>query len=334
MSQPYGPGYFQLGNRTPIGIGAVLNGWNITDAKFRAGTHTIDFCAMTEGCPHNCPHCFTDKKKRTLTLDQIKLILNKVAWSGPKTVNFIGEGEPTLDRDFFDIVGTTHSLGLIPVVFSEGSAHLTDLEFVHRLYGLNASVVLKLDSLQDQAYQDEMVGDEKPGYFEKRNQAFELLKRQGFNAVRNDGTTRLGFDMVVTSRNVREVPAVLRTCREQNVWVIFSFFLPTGRSGRGEVDQSLIVSLEERAWMRHQIREIDAGFGFNHPVFNNFGTAACIERLQILGNGDVTPCPGNDTVIGNLLRQTYSEVLQELSARFPEHLPEACDGHCLYREIS
>lgn len=152
MSRIYGPGYFQLGKRTPIGIGAVLNGWNITTAEFRSGTHTIDFCAMTEGCPHNCPHCFTDKKKRTLSLDQIKLILNKVAWSGPKTVNFIGEGEPTLDRDFFEIVAVTSRLGLIPVIFSEGSARLTEPWFVRQLHSLNASVVLKLDSLWDQAY--------------------------------------------------------------------------------------------------------------------------------------------------------------------------------------
>ncbi|NTW30662.1 MAG: radical SAM protein [Candidatus Moranbacteria bacterium] len=334
MSKRYGPGYFLLGNRTPVGIGAVLNGWNITTEEFRAGTNAIDFCAMTEGCPHNCPHCFTDKKKRTLSLDQIKLILSKVAWSEPKAVNFIGEGEPTIDSHFFEIVSHTNDLGLIPVVFSEGSARLTDVAFVRRLYQLNASVVLKLDSLTDQAYQDEMVGDEKPGYFEKRNQAFALLKQTGFNAVRDDGTTRLGFDMVVTSHNVREVPDVLRLCRSQNIWVVFALFLPTGRSGRGEVDQSLVVSPEDRVWMRQQIRDIDASFGFIHPVFNNFGTAACIERLQILGNGDVTPCPGNDTVIGNFLDCSYSEILQELSARFPAHLPGACTGNCMYRETN
>ena len=69
--------YFELGN-VPIGIGAVIKGWNITEERYKNNNlfSVVNFRAMTEACPHECAHCFTDKKKRTLSFDEIKIIID------------------------------------------------------------------------------------------------------------------------------------------------------------------------------------------------------------------------------------------------------------------
>ena len=75
--------YFELGN-VPIGIGAVIKGWNITEERYKNNNlfSVVNFRAMTEACPHECAHCFTDKKKRTLSFDEIKFQddLEKIAF--------------------------------------------------------------------------------------------------------------------------------------------------------------------------------------------------------------------------------------------------------------
>ena len=65
--------YIGLGS-VPIGIGALIKGWNITEERYLKtdSLPIVNFRAMTEACPHDCLHCFTDKKKRTLTIEQIK----------------------------------------------------------------------------------------------------------------------------------------------------------------------------------------------------------------------------------------------------------------------
>jgi hypothetical protein len=54
-----------------------------------------------------------------------------------------------------------------------------------------------------------------------------LIDNMGFNDSKEDGTTRLGFDMVITKRNVEEVERTLRYCRDNNLWVVFSTYPPT-----------------------------------------------------------------------------------------------------------
>ncbi|MBU0614935.1 MAG: hypothetical protein KJ601_02480, partial [Nanoarchaeota archaeon] len=72
--------YFGLGN-VPIGIGAMLKGWDITAAEYRdpETLKVVDFRAMTAACLHDCFHCFTEKRRKTLSLEDIKAGLDPFA---------------------------------------------------------------------------------------------------------------------------------------------------------------------------------------------------------------------------------------------------------------
>lgn len=323
--------YVWLG-QVPVGIGAVLRGWDVLEKDFR-NPHSlpvVDFRAMTEKCPLDCPQCFTDKNKKTLSLKEIKRVIYEISEMGARGIDFVGEGEPTVDKDFFKIVEFTSSLGVIPIIFT-GGAKLQDLNFVRRLKDSGASVVLKCDSLFSPSYQNWSVGDKTNSYYHNRNNVLRILMDEGFNQISSDGTTRIGFDVVVSSRNIDEVSKTLRFCRENNLWIVFAFYLPSGRSAKNDFDQNLFPTLKQKEKMQKSILEIDKEFGFEHSMWNNFATTGCVERLQIYGDGRVSPCPGNETIIGTIQDSSIKELSQILLKQFPSHNPCGFNGNCIYR---
>ncbi len=297
--------YFGLGH-VPIGIGAVIKGWNIPEKHFRNPNFlsVVDFRAMTPACLHDCFHCFTDKLKKTLTLKDIKNVIDQLAKMKTAAIDYLGEGEPTLDKDFFEIIEYTAKKKIQPIVFTDAATKLLDRNFVRRIKQSGASIIPKCDSLWSADYQNWVVGDKENRFFKERNKAVEILIEEGFNKPKNDGTTRLGFDMVISRKNMHEVEKTLRYCRDNNIWVIFAFYLPSGRSGMEEFDKSLMLNKKEKIKIYKKIKEIDEKeYGFKHIVINNFATIPCVELIQIYGDGRVSPCPGNETIIGNIQRQ-------------------------------
>lgn len=322
-------------SQVPLGIGAVIKGWNISEEHFRNPNllSVVDFRAMTPACPLNCFHCYTDKMKKTLTLREIKHVIDQVTEMKGKAIDFLGEGEPTLDKDFFEIIEYTASRRIQPVVFTTGTEITKTPAFIRKLKKTGASIVLKCDSLWNPDYQNWIVRDKTKHYYNQRQKALKILIDEGFNKAEKDGTTRIGFDMVICRKNIHEVERTLRFCRDNNLWIIFAFFLPAGRSGSEKFDRALLLSKEEKIKTWKRIKEIDEkDYGFKHILINNFATTPCIELIQIYGDGRVSPCPGNETIIGNVKTHPLKELKTIIIEQFPIHNPKTFDGYCPYRE--
>jgi len=325
--------YFGLG-RVPIGIGAVIKGWNITEERYRDPSKlaVVDFRAMTNACPHDCVHCFTDKAKRTLTLDQIKATIDQLSEMDTYAIDYLGEGEPTIDKDFWAIIEYTAEKGIQAVVYTDAATKLCDKEFVERLKRSGASVVPKCDSLWNAEYQNDVVQDKTGIYFDRRNEAVQNLIKAGFNEPQLDGTTRMGFDMVISRKNMHEVEKTLRYCRDNNIWVIFAFFLTSGRSGAEDFDPTLDLTIEERYEVAEMIARIDREeYGFDHVTINNFSTIPCVEFGQIYGDGRVSPCPGNEDIYGNILEESVADIFARILSACPDHDCASSEGYCPYR---
>jgi len=325
--------YIGLGH-VPIGIGAIIRGWNVAEEHFRNFNFlpVIDFFAMTNACPHDCFHCFTEKNKKTLTLDEIKKIIDQLAEMKTIAINFDGEGEPTIDEDFFEIVEYTTKKGIQPIIFTDAATKLRDRDFVRRIKKSGACVIPKCDSLWNKEFQNWVVGDKTGKYFDQRNEAIKILIEEGFNKPEKDGTTRMGFDMVVCKKNMHEVEKTLRYCRENNLWVIFAFYLPVGRCAKQGFDKAFILTKADKQKLREIVRKVDEEYGFKHEIINNFLTARCVEFLCIRGDGRVCPCPGNESVVGNVKTHSIKELRKMIIDKFPCHNPSTFDGYCCYRE--
>lgn len=324
--------YIGIG-KVPVGIGAVIKGWDLTEKDYRNPLKlpVVNFRAMTEVCPHDCFHCFTDKNKKTLSLEKIKDVINQLAEMKTHAIDFVGEGEPTVDKDFFEIIEYTASKGIRPTIYTDAAIKMRDKNFVKRVYKSGASVCPKCDSLFNEKYQNWVVGDKFGKYFKQRNEAIKLLMDQGFNRVKNDGTTRLGFDMVVTKKNINEVARTLRFCRENNLWIIFTTYLPSGRSAKEDFNNSLVLTKKDKEKLMETVKKIDKEYGFSHQIWNGSTTMPCVEFMQIYGDGRVSPCVGNETIVGNVGKQSIKELERKILKKFPFLERGKFDGFCPYR---
>ena len=324
--------YFGIG-KIPIGMGVIIKGWDVTNTEYMDPNRlpVVDFRAMTSACPHECIHCFTEKIKTTLSIEELKEIVDQLAEFKTKGINYVGEGEPTIDKNFFEILEYTISKGIQPVIFTDAATKLTDRSFLRRVYETGASICPKCDSLYSAEYQNKIVNDKSGNYFNERNKSIELMIAQGFNEICADGTTRMGFDMVLSTENSHEVEKTLRYCRDNNIWITFSFFLPTGRSGKKDFENELMICEEQRQGIRVLVQEVDREYGFDHNTYTNFLTMPCVEYIQIFGNGNVSPCPGNDTIIGNVHTNSIREIKHRLYTSDRTRDPVCFDGNCPLR---
>lgn len=84
---------------------------------------------LTNRCNLRCVHCYakTNGKKRELTTEQIKRIIDQLAEAGTLSLFFTG-GEPMLRKDFLDIYKYTRDKGILVSVYS--NATLLDQESI------------------------------------------------------------------------------------------------------------------------------------------------------------------------------------------------------------
>jgi MoaA/NifB/PqqE/SkfB family radical SAM enzyme len=321
--------YFWLG-QVPKWIWAIIDGRNILDEQERQ--KVVDLRVMTSACLRNCFHCFTDKMEKTLSLQEIKDLINQLSSMKVKAIDFLGEGEPTLDKDFFEIIEYTKKLWIHPIIYTDAATMMTDRNFVKKVKQIWASVVPKCDSLRNADYQNWVVWDKKGQYFTQRNEAIKILIEEWFNEIREDGSTRLWFDMVVSRKNMHEVEKTLRYCRDNNIRIIFAFFLPSWRSWKDDFDKELMLTETEKDELRSIVQKIDKEeYWYIHPIYNNFITTPCVEFIQVYWNGNVSPCPGNEHVIGNIKETSIQDLEKRILMKYPRHNCETFDGQCLYR---
>jgi MoaA/NifB/PqqE/SkfB family radical SAM enzyme len=326
--------------------GLIMKGWDFSQEEVR--------CALAEGrvlnpavelcsnvCPWNCDFCFTEsaavgKKRRLpneLSFEQRVRLLEELAELGARSINIVGAGEPTVDPYFFDLLMAIDRLGMVPIVYTESSLRLSDRDFCGRLFDAGATVVVKVNSLWQEEYQNSILVSgntnqhtPKFNYFRHRQQAIKNLIDLGFNQT---VPTRLAFDTILCRENVGEIEALHRFARDNNIFILLVNFLPSGRSTSGHTNS---VSRAEQFDVFARIAQIDRDeYGITQRgIFPYAGSQPCLIRgtgMFVKINGNVLACPGETQPIGNVLENRMEEIWERLSAIRAEF-----DGHCPPRE--
>jgi MoaA/NifB/PqqE/SkfB family radical SAM enzyme len=292
-------------------------------------------------CPWNCDFCFTEssltsKKRRLsteLSLEKRREILISLAQLGARSINIVGAGEPTIDPHFFDLLEATSKLGIIPIIYTEGSLRLSDVDFCKRVFDFGATVVLKVNSLYNASYQNRILvsggktrATPRYDYFGQRQVAIENMFKIGFNSAM---PTRMAFDTILCRENVDEIESLHRFARDHNIFVLLVNYLPSGRSASGHTNA---ISRDEQFSIFDNLAKIDRDeYGIIHrSIFPYAGAQPCLIRgtgLFIKINGDVLACPGEMHPVGNLLSSTLEEVWERLV-----NVRASFDGGCPPRE--
>lgn len=326
--------------------GLIMKGWDFSQADVRSAlaegrilNPAIELCSNV--CPWNCDFCFTEsafagKKRRLpneLSFAQRVRLLEELKGLGARSINIVGAGEPTIDPYFFDLLVAIRRLDMTPLVYTEGSLKLSEQDFCSRLYDLGATVVLKVNSLWQEEYQNSILvsGNVNPhtpkyNYFEHRRRAFENLIDLGFN---KGAPTRLAFDTIICRENVGEIEALHRFARDNNIFILLVNYLPSGRSASGHTNS---ISRTEQFEIFARIAEIDrTEYGIvQRGTYPYGGSQPCLIRgagLFVKIGGDVLACPGETRPVGNILRSPLAKIWARLT-----DVREAFDGHCPPRE--
>lgn len=332
----------------PFKHGFTMHGWDfgsaeLTDAMRGRRMLNPAFELASNACPWNCEFCFTEDDnpegaKRRLTnemsLDERLALIDEAAMLGTRSINFVGAGEPTIDPNFFTLLKKMRSRNITPIIYTEGALRLTDRSFVKDLFFLGATVVLKVNTLTNEAYQNAVVagpaGRKNPrnqNYFKDRNRALEVLIEEGFNA---SSPTRLAFDTIICKENVGEILAIHRFAREHNIFVLFVNYLPSGRST--QVMHNAITRGEQFAIFEQMAAIDQAEFGINHRAcFPYAGGVPCTIRgfgLYVKIGGSVFDCPGESQSMGNVRQEPLHRIWEKAHS-----IQAGFDGGCLPRKL-
>ncbi|OHA89185.1 MAG: hypothetical protein A3C70_00590 [Candidatus Zambryskibacteria bacterium RIFCSPHIGHO2_02_FULL_43_14] len=328
--------------------GFTMKGWDFTRAEVASAieNHQMLNPAFELGsnvCPWNCEFCFTEEDNPTglkkklvdeMTLEERLKLIDDAAALGARSINFIGAGEPSIDPHFFTFLERMREKNITPIVYTEGALRFTDREFAKRVYDLGATVVLKVNTLKDEAYQNAIVagpaGRKSPraqNYFQDRNKSLEVLMELGFNDC---VPTRLAFDTIICQENVNEITEIHRFARRNNIFVLFVNYLPSGRSVQVMHNA---ISRERQFHVFEEMAVIDREeFGIEHRAcFPYAGGVPCTIRglgLYVKIKGETFDCPGESQPMGNMRSESFKDIWEKARA-----ITQSFDGGCMPRQL-
>ena len=304
---------------------------------------------LTRRCNLRCAHCYLDAGTRQrgggreLLTAEVKRLLDRIATLDPQIIVVLTGGEPLLRPDFPAIARHATSLGLIPVVGTNGT--LLDERRVAQLQEAGVQAVgVSVDSM-DADYHDRFRG---------RRGAWAATVA-GIDACRR---ARLMFQIhfSVTEENAGALPDMIDFARSVGAVALNVFFIVC--TGRGEkladvsretygavldrvteaarTETSLLVRAKCAPQFRRIALQIDPDWSIT-PLhgYEAGGCLAGTRYCRVTPEGDVTPCPYMEMSVGSVRERDFVDIWQDAplfqQLRGP-HLTGRC-GICEYRRV-
>jgi MoaA/NifB/PqqE/SkfB family radical SAM enzyme len=258
--------------------------------------------SLTDRCQCRCKHCFAAQEvnqeslREELTTEEVKSLIDEIDDIGGIEVCFSG-GEPLLRKDLPELICYAHKKGLVTRLITNGL--LLDREMVKQLKktGLNWCSI-SLDSAKAEIH-DEFRGYE--GCFRAGINGLKILVENGIpcsiiTVARKD---------LVHSNGLEEI---VRLGHDLGVNVVrINFPVPIGRI-LNQDDQ--VLSYDERnkvrELLRYKIVSMEA------PRERSKCTAA-VTKINVLPNGNVTPCVFIPLVIGSIRKMKLIQIWKDMS---------------------
>jgi MoaA/NifB/PqqE/SkfB family radical SAM enzyme len=288
-------------------------------------------------CTLKCVNCGITGDEQGEHLPPQKLIkaVDEVAdWLGPVSLAVPGIGEPFLDEGLLEALAHACGRGLQVDVATTGCGF--PKERIGRLIslGLN-SVSMPLHGVKPETH-DFLVG--AAGAQEKTLDALRYVIKK-----RVSGKPRLTVSCMATSRNLREIPDLVRLCLETGVDSVF--LEPLWLGGAHSKTEDIT---NHPLWIRgDMLEELDAllegtRYSEKDAILEYYRSPASFldkkpkesssKKIYISFNGDVKLCPNGDT-IGSIQSGTVKDLWCCAKARSARKAITSCKGfigniHC------
>lgn len=288
-------------------------------------------------CRNSCNYCgyYEVNSNGKLSPAEISNILHQWKDIGGKGVVIVGEGEPLLRPDIFDLLSCISDLCMIPVIFTCGDVigddrlsamihkGISGMDVAQRLEEIGCTVMLKFESWS----QDDIVG--RQGYSLVRNEALKILMNLSFNT---HYPTRLGFGSVLLKRNIGEIPDMFRFALSNNLYPLICPLMPIGRCKEERWRESIAPTKEEVKALITILTEIRAEYGIPRDIVSDFpgGLPCDISRAGLYCDdiGNISLCE-SDEPVGNVKEKSLVELWKDATRRKDEKYGKLrCLGLC------
>jgi MoaA/NifB/PqqE/SkfB family radical SAM enzyme len=263
--------------------------------------------SLTDRCQCRCGHCFAANQKPLdekdeLTTNTIKLLIDDLSQMGVTEVCFSG-GEPLLRHDILEIVCYAHIKGLVARLITNGILLNEHMVANLKCAGLNWCS-LSMDSPRSQAHD---TFRRYLGCYDKVIEGLRLLVKY-----------KVPCSIITVARKELlysgELEEIVKLGQRIGVTVVrINFPVPIGRF-MNQDNQTL--NSEEREKVRDLLRY--GNVVMEAPSEGTKCTAA-VTKVNILPNGNVTPCVFVPLSYGNIHERRFSEIwklMKEFSKQF------------------
>lgn len=311
---------------------------------------------LSNECNLNCPYCFTapaNSSKREWTQDclsfeEYKDIIIRLKKAGTRTINIIGAGEPTMYLHFDELVKFISLQGIKVCVSTNGILLSSQNKRIDLLNEIQATIILKVNS-RNGHLQDLLVG--RNGYAAIRDNTLKKLISKGFN---KEIPTRLAINTLLIKPIYAELFDIFLFCRENNISLIASVYMPTGRTsglvfhGKEAIPNNFHIlddlyqplTEDDIAKILNQLKEYDVKNTIArapHPAY--ISGIACTQLLgfQIDNRGKVWSCPARKILNQGkvdeqpLENNKTKDYLSVWKGEKGSNIREIYNGECIYK---
>lgn len=250
--------------------------------KLRLGTNPIDYVMLNlpYRCNYRCLKCCNWSRPTIagdrLMVSQITEALKKLRALGARVLVIAGEGEPTIDLYFREIVDLASDISLIPYIFTNGS--MIDEDLAGWLASKGASLIINIDAFDGRLY------DELTGARDGLAQVLENLAsiRRNYRHLLHtlaDGmsVTSLAINTVLSQQNLGQVERIRQFCSDEIVFV---------------VNEPIDIGRAKRNWQTFKDADLSVVTEANTPLGTLPGQPCSYLRhgISIGADGSFLPC--------------------------------------------
>jgi MoaA/NifB/PqqE/SkfB family radical SAM enzyme len=266
--------------------------------------------STTNRCNLHCIYCSTSAGKRLddeLDLSEKRHVIRQAKKMGAKVVSLCGTGEPMLDDDFHAIVDEIATLGMMPLVITNGT--LIDSPTAQWLFQRGAHMILKLNSL-DRHVVDTLAGTRAAYSWVSHGRwvipaGIKALRDVGFKgAIGAPGAMQI--ESVITPHNLRDLLEVARLSRALEGELFLDTLLWLGRARKNQA--RLEISKKDYDWLLWELVRI-----LGPRFYLRQKKVTCkVEQNPVVGpTGEIQVCHLRGANLGNVRERSLQELFLE-----------------------
>lgn len=285
-------------------------------------------------CNYRCEKCFTwaneQKIEDFIGTAKILSIITEAKRLGAKTVGILGEGEPLMFEDIKKIVRHIHSLGMIPLIATNGS--LLTRQMTKFLYENGASIAVSLDTLDAEKYEKTYRGVANlPVLLKNLNYARKIFSQDN---VESKGIIvyRMAIHMTVTAKNIFNLEAIQDFCGE-DIYFSCEHIAKIGvANDNPETYKGKLMTYKKILNMTHSVMSpmvlTKTGSGKDTCCFYYYGFAVGYEGEVMLDTHAVE----SKYIIGNVNSDSIENLVKKSQAIKDDYYKNHGGHYCIIRD--